>query len=159
MTPLNCIIRNCTGGYKFAKSQENINQLVLMDDNKLFAKKLSRVGDSERINKNLQPRFRNEIWHWKMSCDHKEKWEKTNNERNRTAKAKKKILNVWKKGKLQVLGNIGNGHHQTRWNERKIRKEFFRRTGKHIKTKLCSRNLRRNDWAVRLVKYSGQFLI
>ena len=38
MMPHNHILRKCTGGYKFTKSQETINQLMYMDDIKLFAK-------------------------------------------------------------------------------------------------------------------------
>ena len=40
-----------------------------------------------------------------------EKWEKKINRRNRTAKLGKH-KNVWREGKLQVLGNIGSGQHQ-----------------------------------------------
>ena len=42
----------------------------------------------------------------------------------------------------------------------KIKKEYFRRTRKLLKTKLYSRNLIKgiNTWAVPLVRYSGPFL-
>ena len=42
----------------------------------------------------------------------------------------------------------------------KIKKEYLRRSGKLLETKLYSRNLikRLNTWAVYLVKYSGPFL-
>ena len=36
--PLNHILRKCTAGYKFSRSQEKINHLMYMDDIKLFAK-------------------------------------------------------------------------------------------------------------------------
>ena len=36
--PLHYAIRKCTGGYKFTKSPEKINQRISMDDIKLFAK-------------------------------------------------------------------------------------------------------------------------
>ena len=32
------VFKKCTGGYKFTKSQENINPLIFIDDIKLFAK-------------------------------------------------------------------------------------------------------------------------
>ena len=38
MMPLNHIIRKCTAGFKVSKSQEKINQLMYMDNIKLFAK-------------------------------------------------------------------------------------------------------------------------
>ena len=56
-----------------------------------------------------------------------EKWEKINNGR-RTAKSEKS-QNAWKEGKLQVLGNIGSGHHQT---EIKFKKVYLRRTRKFL---------------------------
>ena len=50
--------------------------------------------------------------------------------------------NAWRKGNLQMLGNIVSGHHQTSGDERKkIKKEYFRRTRKLLETKICSRNL------------------
>ena len=38
MMPLNHILMKCTGGYKFHKSQKNINLLMYMDAIKLLAK-------------------------------------------------------------------------------------------------------------------------
>ena len=38
MIPLNRILRKCTAGYKFSRSQEKVNHLMYMDDIKLFAK-------------------------------------------------------------------------------------------------------------------------
>ena len=46
------------------------------------------------------------------------------NRKNRTAKSRKN-QEAQRKGKLQVLGNIESGHHQTEMRE-KIRKEFLR---------------------------------
>ena len=48
MMPLNHIIRKCTVGYKISKSQEKINQLMYMDDIKLFAK------NEKELEKNTQ---------------------------------------------------------------------------------------------------------
>ena len=36
-----------------------------MDDIKLFAKKCKRIGDYDTDNKNIQPGYRNGIWHRK----------------------------------------------------------------------------------------------
>ena len=38
MMPLNQILRKCTAGYKFSKSQKKISHLMYMDDIKLFGK-------------------------------------------------------------------------------------------------------------------------
>ena len=46
-----------------------------------------------------------------------------------------------KRGKLQILGNIRNGRHQTSRDERKYNKRNFRITRKLLETKLYSRNL------------------
>ena len=92
---------------------------MYMDDIKLFARKWKRIGESNTNNKNIQLDNRNGIWHGKISYTHNQKWKKTNNGRNKTAKLRKK-QNTWRKGKLQVIGNIGNEHHQTNGDERKI---------------------------------------
>ena len=42
---------------------------------------------------------------------------KRNNRSNRTAKWRKN-QNVWRKGKLQVLGNFGSRHHLTDMKEK-----------------------------------------
>ena len=38
ITPLNHILRKCTGGYKLHKSPEEINHQMYVDNTKLFAK-------------------------------------------------------------------------------------------------------------------------
>ena len=44
--PLNHIFRKCTAGCKLMRSQEKINNLMYMDDIKLFAKNEKRTGNS-----------------------------------------------------------------------------------------------------------------
>ena len=64
----------------------------------------------------------------KMCHANNELWEKTNDGRNRTTKSRMN-QNAWRKGKLQVLENIGNGHHQTSQGEKKkknLKREFLR---------------------------------
>ena len=70
-----------------------------MDDIKLFAKKKwKKIRDSDANNKNIQPDYRNGILHRKMChANNNEKWEKTNNGRNRTAKSRKN-QNALRKG-------------------------------------------------------------
>ena len=81
----------------------------------------------------------------------------TNDRKNRTIKSKKKNQNVWRKGNLQGIENIGSGRHQTCGDERKRNRW---RTRKLLETKLRSRNLIKdiNTWIVPLVRYSGVFL-
>ena len=49
MMPLYHILRKCTARYKLSKSQEKINQLMYMDDIKLFAKNEKDLETSVRI--------------------------------------------------------------------------------------------------------------
>ena len=50
---------------------------------KLVAKKKKKgIGNSDTNNKNIQPRYRNKIWHQKMCHAHNEKWKKRNDGRN-----------------------------------------------------------------------------
>ena len=73
-----------------------------------------------------------------------EKWKKkkieidTNNEKNQNAR---------RKGKLQVLANIGSRRHQTNGHQRK-KKKYLRRTRKHLKTKFSGNNFIKgnNTW-------------
>ena len=44
MIPLNHMLRKCTAGYKFTRSQEEINHIMYMDDIKLFAKNEKEVS-------------------------------------------------------------------------------------------------------------------
>ena len=74
--------------------------------------------ETDTNNENIQPGHMNWIWQRKMYHAHKEKWEKRNNERNRIGKSGQN-QNAWRKGNLQVLWNIGNGHHQTSENEKR----------------------------------------
>ena len=68
--------------------------------------------------------------------------------------------NAWRKGNLQILGNIGSRHHQKSGDDRKFLKKYFRRTRKLLETKLHSRNLIKgiNTLAVPLVRYSRTFM-
>ena len=59
-----------------------------------------RSEDFDTNKKNLQPRYRNEIWQWKMFPADKEKWKKRNNKKNRTVKSGKNP-NAWSEEKLQ----------------------------------------------------------
>ena len=57
MMPLNYIIRKCTGGHKFSKSQEKINYLMYMDNITLFEKKKKK----KRKRKNKKKQQKNKL--------------------------------------------------------------------------------------------------
>ena len=95
-----------------------------------------------------------------MCHAHNAKWETETTKGKRTDKSRKN-QNLWREGKLQVLGNIGSEHNQTIWNEKKkIARENLRRIKKLLETNLCCRNLIKgvNIKAVLLVRFSGPFL-
>ena len=52
---------------------------MCMDGIKLFAKKWKELENFIKNSKNIQPRYRNGFWHWKM-CQADDKWEMRNNE-------------------------------------------------------------------------------
>ena len=64
-------------------------------------KNWKRIGDSDTINKNIRPGYRNGIWHRKMCHAHNENWKKRNNGRNKTDKSRNN-QSVWKKMKMKT---------------------------------------------------------
>ena len=68
MIPLNYIIRKYTKIYKFAKLIDIINHLIYMEDIKLIIKKEKEkeLETCNTNNKNIQPVYRNTIWHRKI---------------------------------------------------------------------------------------------
>ena len=67
-----------------------------------------------------------------MRHAYNEKRETTHNGINRTTKPRKNQI-ARRKGNLQILGNIRSGNHQINGDERKIEKEYLRRTRKLLK--------------------------
>ena len=94
-----------------------------------------------------------------MSDANNEKLAKRNKRKNRTAKSRKN-QNALRKVNLQVLGNIGNGYHESSRLKKKIRKEYLRRKRKCLETNLCSRNLIKGIkiWVIHFVRYHEPFL-
>ena len=137
--PLNHILRKCIGGSKFTYSQEKKNQpLNIYGQHQSVCKKQKELETN--TNKDIQSGYKNGIQNRQMCHANYEKWEKTNNSRNRTARSIKN-QNTGRKGNLQLLRNIGSEHHQISRDERKIQQESLKRTRKLFKTKFCSRNL------------------
>ena len=119
MMPLNYILRKCTVGYKFSKSQEKINHLMYMDDIKPFAKnekELEIIIQTVRIySQDLGKEFGIEkcvMLIMKSGKRHlMEGVELLNQVVIRMVRKKK--------GNLKLLEDIGSWHHQTTGNERK----------------------------------------
>ena len=143
--PLHYILRECTGVYKFHKSQEKIKHFMYMDD----LLKIKRSWEPDANKKNIQPGYRNGIWQWKMCYVDNESWWKRKNVKYRLFKSRK-AQDTWREGKLHLLGNIGSWRHQIGGYERKHKKDYFRRTENVLETKLCSKNLIKeiNIWTV-----------
>ena len=73
-----------------------------------------------------------------------EKWENINRKRNRTAKSRKN-QDAWRERKLQVIRNIGSGHHQSSGNEGILKNLYLRRTRKLFKTKALRQKFHQSD--------------
>ena len=132
---------------------------MYVDEIELFAKKGKIIDDFNTSNENIQSGYRNGIRHRKMCHANTEKRKKTNSGRSKTAKSRKN-QKFQRKRRLQVLGNIGSGHHQTSEDEKKKQKQYLSRSRKLLETKLYRLNLIKgmNTWAVSFVRYSGLFL-
>ena len=76
---------------------------------------------------NIQPEYRNGIWHRNMYYINNEKRKKTNNGRNRTAKARKN-KKTWRKWHQQIDCKIRRGHSQISGNEQQKKKKWKRFT-------------------------------
>ena len=99
----------------------------------------SRIGESDTNNKNIQPGYRNGIWYKKKCYADNENWKKTNNRKNRIDKLRKN-QKTWRKGKLQVLGNIESRPPSNKW-KWKEKTTVPQTNEKRFKTKLCRGNL------------------
>ena len=139
--PLSYTLRKSFGGYEFTKSQEKITHLVYIDDIKLFAK-----NDKELeilVEKNIQPGYRNGIWHWKMYLAPNEKW---NRETTQVIELlnQERIKILGEKENFKFLGILEADTIKHQKCKKKIRKKYFRWTRKLFETKICcssSRNL------------------
>ena len=134
-----------------------------MDDIKVSTKKWKRTGNPNTNNKNIQPGYRNGIWHWKLCQADNEKSTKREIVEGIEQQNRKVLewLEIMIEGKLLVLENIGNRPHQVEGDKRKkIRKEYLRRTKKLLKSKFYNRNLIKviNTRAIPLLRYLGPFL-
>ena len=86
--------------------------------NDINKKKRTRIGNSNTGSENIQSGHWDRIWHRDMRHANYEKRETTHDGKNKTTLSRKN-RNAQRKEHLQILGNIGSGHHQTRGDERK----------------------------------------
>ncbi len=79
---------------------------MCIDDIKLFAKNEKELETLTQT-ENIQSRYRNGIWHRKIHHASNEKGQITHNRRSQTTKSSSH-QNGRRKGKLQILGDIGS---------------------------------------------------
>ena len=124
-----------------------------MDDIKLFAKNEKKKKKKKKQTnwrllcknkKNIKPGYSDEIWHRKMYYAHNEKLKKTNDVMNRTTKSRKNE-NFRRNGNLQILGNIGSGHDQTKGDERKIKGKKKKASQKTFRNQALQQESHRMD--------------
>ena len=108
---------------------KKINHLRYMDDNQTVRQK--RLETLMRIySEDIGMEFGIE----KYSMLIMKKQKTTNYIRNRTTKSRK-TWNAWRKGNLQILGDVEIRHDQTCEDERKkLKKKYLRRTRKLLET-------------------------
>ena len=159
MIPLNYILRKCTAGYKLSKSQEKINHLKYVDNIKLFAKnekELETLIHAVRIySQDIGMEFGIEKCAMLVMKSGKRHFTDGMELPNQD-----KIRTLGEKKTFKYLGISETDIIKQEEMKVKIKKEYFRRIRKLLKTKLYSRNLitRINTWAALLVWYSGPFL-
>ena len=115
--PLSHLLRKCTGGYKLHKSQEKNEPPKVHGQHQTVCQKWKRIGNLNTVSGGIQSRW-DGICYWKMCPVTNEKQKMTNNRRNRITQSRKN-QNPQRKGKLQILWNIGSGHHETCGDKRK----------------------------------------
>ena len=145
MMPLNRILRKFTGRYNIHISKEKKTP-HFHGRYQIVCRKLKRIRNSNTGSEDIQSWYKDGILHRKMCHANNEQRKTTNDGRNRTTESGKN-QNAQRKGNLQILGNIGSGHHQRvedlwKW---KNKKEYLKRTIKLLGTKLHSKNLTKGD--------------
>ena len=151
MMPLNHILRKCIAGYKLSKSQEKINDLMYMNDMKLFAKNepetlIHAVGI---YSQDIGMEFGIE------KCAIKSGKRRMTN--GMELPNQEEIKTLGEKKTFKYLGILEADTIRQVEMKEEIQKEYLRRTRKLLETKPFSRNLIKkiDTWAVLLVRYSG----
>ena len=159
MMPLNHILRKRTAGYNLSRSQEKSNHLMYMDDIKLYVnneKELETLIYRVRIySRDIGMEFRIEKCAMLVMKNGKQQLTDGMELPN-----KDKIKTLAEHETFNYLGILKTDTiKQAEMKEKKIQKQYLRRTRKLLKTKLNSRYLIKgiNTWAVLLVRYSRPF--
>ena len=131
-----------------------------------MCKEWKRTINPYTTNKNIQPGYRNVIWHWKIYPTHNEVWKKRKKIEGIKLPNQDNIRTLREKDSHKDFGILGtNNIKQSEMKKKKKekkrrRKDYLRRTRKILKTEFCRRNLSKgiNTRAVPLVRYSGPLL-
>ena len=81
-------LRKCTAGYKLSRLQEKIDQLMYMDDSKLFAKNLKELETQTHAVRIYSQDVGMKIWQRKICHASNEKWQTTSDGLNGTTKSR-----------------------------------------------------------------------
>ena len=112
---------------------------------------MKRIEKSNTGCEDIKSRYADGIWHRKM-CHRNNETRKTKNDgRNRTTKSRKN-QNTWREKNLYILKNIEIWLHLTSGDERRIYKQYLRRTriktcgvlgleGQALRARLCCRKI------------------
>ena len=123
----------------FINRKKKVNYLMYSDDINLFAKNEKELETLLQAVRIYSDGIGMEFGIEKYAILIIKRGKTTNDGRNRTTKSRKN-QNAWRKGNLQIRGNIGSGRHQTCGDERKIKIDYLRRTRKLRETKLHRRD-------------------
>ena len=157
--PLTHIFRKFRAGHKLNRSQEKINHLMNVDDIKLLAKnekELKTLIHAIRIySSDIGIEFGIEECSMLVM-----KSDKRNMTVGMELPNQDKIRTLWENETYKLLGFLEADTIKQVEMKDKNSKEYPRRTGKLLETKLSCRNLIKeiNTWAVPLVRYSGPSL-
>ena len=137
--------------------REKINDLMYMDDIRLFAKKRKRIGNPVRIcSRNIGMEFGIEKRAMLVMKSGKRHTTEGVELPNQVV-----IRSFGEKETYKYLGKLEpTPSNKWKWKKKKFKKEYLRRTRKLLETKLHRRNLVKgiNTWAVLFVRYSGSLL-
>ena len=159
MMPLNHILRKCRAGYKISKQQEKINDLMYMDDIRIFAKNEkeleTRIHAVRIYSQDMGMEFG--IEKYAILIINRGKRHLTN---GMELPNQDKIRSFGENKTYKYLGILEADTIKQAEIKDKIKKEYLRRTRKLLETKLSCRNLIKgiNTWAVSVVRYSRPFV-
>ena len=135
MMPLNHILRNTKGGYKFARSQEKINHLMYMDDIKIFAKNKTELETLMQTIRIYTQDIGMEFGIEKCAMLVVKKGKKEITE-GIELPSQEKIRTLGEKENYKYLCILESDTTKQTEMKRKVKQEYLRRTRKLLETKL-----------------------